>query len=208
MAEKYGDKATAGNAGNGGGRRGSGWRIGVWALAVLILLLVPLVAMQFSDEMNWGLFDFIFAGALLFGTGLIFELAVRKSGNFAYRAAAAVALAAAFILIWVNAAVGLIGSEDDPANLMFGGVLAVGIIGTVVARFQPDAMARALLATAVAQALAGVIALAAGLGAAGPIWPLDILGLTGFFTALWLISAWLFRKAAREIAPAGPAHAG
>jgi hypothetical protein len=169
---------------------------------VLIILLVPLVAMQFSDEVNWGLFDFIFAGALLFGTGLLFELAVRKSGNVAYRAAVGVALVAAFLLIWINGAVGLIGSEDDPANLMFGGVLAVGIVGAILARFQPDAMARALLATAVAQVLAGVIALAAGWGATGPIWPLDIVGLTGFFTALWLISAWLFQKAAKEAAPA------
>jgi len=80
---------------------------------------------------------------------------------------------------------------------MYGGVLAVGIIGAIIARFQPRGMARALFATALAQALVAVIALIAGLGSTGPTWPADILILTGFFTALWLISAWLFRKAAR-----------
>jgi hypothetical protein len=73
----------------------------------------------------------------MFGTGLAYELAVRMSSDTAYRAAAGIALAAAFILIWVNLAVGIIGSEDELANLMYFGVLAVGIIGALIARFQP-----------------------------------------------------------------------
>ena len=185
-----------GNAENGGERRGSRWRIAAWAVAALILLL-PLVAMQFTDEVNWTVADFVFAGVLLIGTGLTYELSVRKSGDIAYRAAVGVALAAAFTLVWVTGAVGIIGSEDEPANLMYFGVLAVGIIGALIARFQPQGMARALVATALAQALVGVIALAAGWGAAGPRWPLDILALTGFFVALFVGSAWLFQKAAR-----------
>jgi hypothetical protein len=196
MVGKQGDKAMAGNTENGGGRRESRWRIAAWAVAALILLL-PLVAMQFTDEVNWSVADFAFAGVLLFGTGLTYELAVRKRGDTAYRFAVGVALAAAFILVWVNGAVGLIGSEDELANLMYGGVLAVGIIGAIIARFQPHGMARALLATALAQALVAVIALAAGLGSTGPIWPLDILALTGVFVALFVGSALLFRKAAR-----------
>ena len=59
-------------------------------------------------------------------------------------------------------------------------------------------MARALAVTALAQALVGVIALIAGLGSTGANWPRVIVVLTGFFAALWLLSAWLFRKAARE----------
>ena len=69
----------------------------------------------------------------------------------------------------MNLAVGIIGTEDNPANLMYGGVLAVGIVGAIIARFQPHGMARALVATALAQALVAVIALIAGLGFAGPI---------------------------------------
>ncbi len=107
-----------------------------WAGAALIPLL-HLVAMQFIDEVNWGVGDFVVAGVLMFGTGLAYELAVRMSSDTAYRAAAGIALAAAFILIWVNLAVGIIGSEDELANLMYFGVLAVGIIGALIARFQP-----------------------------------------------------------------------
>ena len=80
---------------------------------------------------------------------------------------------------------------------MYFGVLAVGIVGALIGRFQAAGMARALLATALAQALVGVIALVANLGATGPMWPLDILALTWFFAMLWLISAWLFWNGAR-----------
>ncbi len=66
-------------------------------------------------------------------------------------------------------------------------------------------MAHALVATALAQASVGLIALVAGLGSTGANWPGSIVFLTGFFAALWLISAWLFRKAAREQVPAGGA---
>lgn len=105
----------------------------------------------------------------------------------------------------MNLAVGIIGAEDNPANLMYGGVLAVGVIGAIIARFQPDGMARALFATALAQALVAVIALIAGLRPPGANWPNALVVLTGFFAALWLLSAWLFRRAAWEQTSAGAA---
>jgi len=165
------------------------WRLAGWGAAAALLLL-PLFAMQFTDEVNWDLADFAFAGALVAGVGVTYELAARMTGNRAYRAAVGVALAAAFILVWMNVAVGIIGSEDNPANSMYYGVLAVGIVGAIVARLQPRAMARSLVATALAQMSVAVIALIAGLDFPGLI--------TVFFAALWLTSAWLFRKAARE----------
>jgi uncharacterized membrane protein len=164
-----------------------------------LLLLLPLAAMQFTGEVAWDETDSIVMGAMLFGACGAFELAARMTGNIAYRAAVGVAVVAAFILIWMNLAVGIIGSEDNPANLMYGGVLGVGIVGALIVRFQPDGMARALAGTALAQALVGAIAVILGLGSTGANWPGAILFLTGFFAALWLISAWLFRKAAREI---------
>jgi ABC-type uncharacterized transport system permease subunit len=188
----------AGNTEIGGGRRGSRWRIAVWGTAAFLLL--PLVAMQFTDEVNWDETDLAVIGAMLAVACGTYELAARMAGNSAYRAAVGVAVAAAFILVWMNLAVGIIGTEDNPANLMYGGVLAVGIIGTVIARFQP----RAVVATALAQVLVAVIAVIAGMGySASP--PLEILGVTALFAVLWLISAWLFRKAAREQTPAGAA---
>jgi hypothetical protein len=187
----------AANTENGGGRRGRFWRIAPWVTAALILLL-PLVAMQFTDEVVWDEADFAVIGAMLFGACGACELTARKTGNVAYRAAVGVAVVAAFILVWISLAVGIIGSEGNPANLMYGGVLAVGIVGALIVRLQPHGMARALAATALAQALVGVIALIAGLGSTGANWPEAIVFLTGFFAALWLVSAWLFRKAARE----------
>jgi hypothetical protein len=168
------------------------------------MLLLPLLAMQVTDEVDWDVADFAIFGAMLVGAGGTYELAARMTGNTAYRAAVGVAIAAAFILVWMNLAVGIIGTEDNPANLMYGGVLAVGIIGAIIARFQPEGMARTLVATALAQALVAVIAVIAGMGyPASP--PLEILGVNALFAALWLMSAWLFRKAAHEQTPAGAA---
>ena len=193
--DMHGGKTMAGNAEQGGGRRGSRWRIAAWAVAALILLL-PLLAMQFTDEVNWGVADFAVAGALLFGTGLTYELVARKRGSITYRAAVGVALAAALILVWLSLGVGIIGRDGDPANLMYFGVLAVGIIGALIARFRPRGMARALFATALAQTSVAVIALVAGLGYP---WSgaLELSALNGFFVALFVASAWLFRRAAR-----------
>ncbi|WP_437663506.1 hypothetical protein [Sorangium sp. So ce1182] len=168
----------------------------VWGAAALVLLL-PLVAMQFTEEVAWDLADFVIFGAMLVGACGTYELAARSTGNRAYRAAVGVALAAAFVLVWMNLAVGIIGNEENPANLMYGGVLAVGIIGAVIARFQPHGMGRAMVATALAQALVALIAVIAGLG--------YTFMLTGFFVALWLTSARLFWRAAREQARAGAA---
>jgi hypothetical protein len=194
----------AGNTENDGRWRGSRWRIAAWAIAALLLLL-PLITMQFTDQVAWTAFDFAFMGALLGGVGLGLELAIRKTSNAKYRTAAGAALAATFLLIWINGAVGIIGSEQEDANLLYGGVLAVALIGAIVARFRPAGMALAMSATALAQVLVPVIALTFGPGSTALVWSPEVLVLTGFFAALWLISAWLFREAAREQVPAGAA---
>ena len=178
----------------GGGRSGNLWRNVGWG-AGAALLLVPLVSMQVTDEVDWGIEDFAVAFALVLGVGVTYELTVRMTRSTAYRAGVGIALAAAFLLVWINLAVGIIGSEDNPANHMFFGVLAVALAGAAIARFRPRGMARALVATAAAQVLVAVIALGAGLGFLGPV--------TVFFAGLWLASAWLFGKAAREKSGAG-----
>ena len=178
------------------------------ALVTGFILLMPLLAMQFTDEVAWGVFDFAVAGALLGGTGLIHQLAARRSGNIAYRAAVGVALAAALILVWLILAVGVIGETGDRADLMYGGVLVVGITGAVIARFQPEGMARALLAMALVQGLIAVIALIAGKHQAPISSVFEILALNGVFVALFIGSAWLFRHAAGRQPPRGRSAAG
>lgn len=165
-------------------------------LATALLLSIPLMAKLFSDEMAWDLFDFVFMGALVAGTGLTYELATRVSSNIAYRAAVGVALTGMFLLVWINLAVGIIGSEDHPANAMYVGVLAVALLGAIIARLQPRGMARAMFATALAQALVTVIALVLRLGGAAS-GPVEILGVNGMFIALFVGSAALFQAAAR-----------
>ena len=122
----------------------------------------------------------------------------RKPANSAYRYAVGLALTAAFLFFWVNGAVGIIGDARDDANMIYYGVLAVGLVGAITARFQPRGMARTMFATALAQILAAAIALMTGSGSTGPAWPWDILIANGFFAALFVISALLFRRAERQ----------
>ena len=76
-------------------------------LFITFLLFIPLIAMQFTNEVDWTLFDFVVAGILLFGTGLIFNLVVRKIKNIKYRIAICVALLIVLLLIWAELAVGI-----------------------------------------------------------------------------------------------------
>jgi len=162
------------------------------ALAVTLLLLIPLIAMFFSDQWNWGPFDFFLAWILLFSAGTTYKLTTRKSGNLAYKVAMGIAAATALFLVWSNLAVGIIGSEDNPANLMYLGVLAVLLIATFIASFKPERMALALTATASAQVLVTAIALLGEMGAPENT-PVQLISINGFFVVFWMASALLFR---------------
>lgn len=187
----------AANTVDGSGRRGNRWRMAIWGTAAALLLL-PWVAMQLNAPgVLWTGSDFVVMGVILAAACGTYELGAWLSGNGAYRAAFGVAVVSGFLLVWINLAVGIIGDEDNLANLLFVGVLAVGFIGALIARFQPQGMARAMVAMAIAQVLIGVTALVAG-------WGYEAAGLGGFFGALWLTSAVLFRKAAREQTPGTP----
>jgi hypothetical protein len=204
----HGGKAMTGNTENEGRRHRSRWRIAAWGTAAALLLLIPFVLTLLGDGIDghgwhWTPGDFLFAFVLLFGTGLAYELLVRTSDNAAYRCAVGIAVVSALLLVWVNAAVGIIG-DANPANVLYVGVLVVGIMGAILTRRQRHGMARTLCVMAMAQMVVPVIALL--------LWRTDfapgvagVFTLNGCFAALWLLSAWLFRKAAREHTPAGAA---
>jgi hypothetical protein len=186
--------------GKSDGENQRGWsrlRIAAWC-SIPGILLIPLIAMQFSDDVLWTLSDFVIIGALLVGTGLTYEMVVRKAVTAAYRVAAGIACFTGLFLIWVNLAVGIIGDENNSANMMFFGVLSIGIIGAILVRLEPKGMARVLCVMAGAQILIAVIALIGNLGSTSMNWPRDVLGVTGILVTLWLISAALFREAARD----------
>jgi hypothetical protein len=163
-----------------------------------VLLLTPLLAMQFTDEVNWNVFDFVFVAALVTIAAVVVELAVRRAGSLAYKAGAGLAVAGCAMLIVLTGAVGIIGSEDHDANLLYGAVLAVIIGGAIVARFRPRGMMAALIAAAVVQTVIAAVAVIAGWGSdTDPEWPRDVFGATAMFVAIWLASAWLFSRSAR-----------
>ena len=162
------------------------------------LLLLPWVAMQLTEEVVWGAGDFVVFGVMLAAVAVAFEIAASRRRDGRGRAAFGVAILTAFLLVWVNLGVGIVGAEGDPANLIYAGVLAVGVLGALRAGFRPDGMATAMVVTAMAQGLAGLVAVAAGWGSSANAWPRDVVGATVVFAAAWLFAAWLFRSAARD----------
>ncbi|OGU70034.1 MAG: hypothetical protein A2499_08140 [Stygiobacter sp. RIFOXYC12_FULL_38_8] len=159
---------------------------------------MPLTAMLLTDEMKWSPFDFIAAWILFFSAGLTYKLIARKMENKTYKAAVGLAAATALFLVWSNLAVGLIGNEDNPANWMYIGVLAIGFLGSIIARLQPKGMAKVLFIMALSHALIAAIALIARLDIAPESSVVEILGVNGFFAVLWVGSALLFWNAAQE----------
>ena len=79
-------------------------------ITVALLLLISLIAMQLTDEVNWTLFDFIVAGILLLTTGIMCELVIRKVNKIEHRIAICLAILAALLLIWAELAVGIFGT--------------------------------------------------------------------------------------------------
>jgi hypothetical protein len=86
------------------------------ALATAIVLLVPLILMQFSDGVAWSVADFVAAGVLVAGTGLLLEAAARRPRSLAYGAAA----------IAIGVAACLFGNADDAPGLVLFGCLLIG----------------------------------------------------------------------------------
>jgi hypothetical protein len=199
-ASTIGDGKAMANQANGiEARRGGRWTLLFWGLAAGLLLL-PFVAMRFSASgVDWTLADFVFMGVLLGIVGLALELAARR-GNGAYNLATGLALAACFFLIVSTGAVGIIGDEGEAANLLFGAVILVALLGAVAARFRAPGMARAMAAAALVQLLVPVAALILWPGAAAAIRSPEVPIATLVFAAIWLGSAWLYRKAAAAAA--------
>lgn len=79
-------------------------------IAAAFLLSIPLVAMQFTDDVKWSAFDFILAGVLLLGTGLVCEVALRVIRKPQHRIAVCAAILAALVLVFIELAVGLFGT--------------------------------------------------------------------------------------------------
>jgi hypothetical protein len=164
-------------------------RIAGWSLAAGLLAL-PAVAMQFTDKVDWSGSDFVFAAIVFAIVGGLLELAARASASLAYRVGAAMAVATGFLTIWITLAVGIVGAEDNPQNILYFGIVGMGTCVAVAARGDPRALARGMGATAAFQGLVCLIHVIDG------VYPAVMID--GFFTMTWLTAGALFARAARE----------
>ncbi len=165
-------------------RRLNPWRVIGWGGAVA-LILTPLVAMQFTKEVNWDETDFIVA-TIIFGiVGGLIEFAVRLSSNWYFRFGAMFAVLAGFMVVWANLAVGMIGNEDNPVNLWFGVVLFIAIAGSIASRFRGIILPWAMF-------LAGSVQIAIGTFAG--ILGTDMRGgrFTIVLSVTWFVASLLF----------------
>lgn len=119
-----------------------------------------------------------------------------NTSNASYLLASGAAILAALFPFYIELAVGVIDPPGGPIIVMEMFVVAVGLVGAMLARFRPDGMARALMMAAVAQALVAVISLMV-VPAHPSSPPLEVLGVNAVFVSLFLGSAWLFRRVAR-----------
>jgi hypothetical protein len=85
-------------------------RLIVILLGIACVLLLPAVAMRFTDAVTWTPFDFLVAGGLLLTAGLTFEFFARRGGSTAYRVFVGVAIATLLFVVWLELAVGIFGS--------------------------------------------------------------------------------------------------
>src|SRR3989339_1236658 len=160
----------------------------VWAIVVLFILLIPL-AMQFTNEVQWN--EAIAYGVILLAVGGIYELwQWLKTCDRTYRIAFGVGLAGVLLLGWVSGAVGIIGSENQPVNLMYWAVPAVLLTGSLISSFKPRGMALTLFAVALVQFLVPVVALTISPEVSwGNVGVIGVFVTNSLFAVMFVVSA-------------------
>ena len=159
------------------------------ALGALAALMVPLVASQVVEGWHWGAGSFVFVYVLFFGTGMAYALIARKMGAWSYKAGVGVALVAAFGLGWSNMV--HVADSENPANLVYYSVLAVGGVGALLARLKARGLALTLFAMAATLALIAVM-LPSG---APPDMARRMAVGHGVYVVLFIASGLMFRHA-------------
>jgi hypothetical protein len=113
-----------------------------------------------------------------------------------YRSGFVLAVATAVFLVWGVLAMGIVGAEGDPLDRLYLAVLGLGVVGAALVRLDPRGMVRVLVGMAIAQMLVALLALLAGRHESPVSSVAEILGLNGFFAALFVGAALLFHRAA------------
>lgn len=164
-------------------RRPRPFRLLLWGSLAVLLSLPAILGFP------WTASDFVLMALMLGALGGGIEFLFARSANPFARAGSAMLVIAGFLTIWVNLAVGMIGSEDNSYNLLFMALVPAAIAGAMLVRFRPRGLAWVALACGLAQA-----GLALGGIAADPRGGRFSL----VFALFWLIAAGLFRAGARR----------
>ena len=169
------------------------WRVAMWGGAAALLCL-PAIAMSFfpAAGVDWSGSDFVLMGVMLFIACVAVEVGAHVADDFPYLGGVVFAVGTGFVTVWANLAVGMIGDEGNPANLVFLGVLALAVLGTLAVRFQARAMAKVMLTVGALQALVGVGVAVAGFDT------LQTGALIAAFAMPWWLSAFLFHLSANN----------
>jgi hypothetical protein len=125
----------------------------------LTILSIPLIAMQFTDEVAWSFLDFVIAGIFLSGSGITFGLIARRLADSSYRYGVGLGVLASLALMWVNGAVGIIGSENNDINVLYALVIAAVFFGGIVSRLNPRGLAITMFLAAGIQFIIPIIGL-------------------------------------------------
>ena len=139
------------------------------AVVALVLLMAPVVGSQVVEGWNWGPGAFVFTYLMFFGAALAYGLIAGRMGAWAYKAGVGLALVSGFVMGWATMV--HMSETENPVNLVYFGVLAVGAVGAWLARLKARGMARAMFAMAGALAVAFVITQVVMVDTpAGPVW--------------------------------------
>lgn len=157
------------------------WRIAMWGTLGTLLSLPAIF------RFPWTTSDFVIMGIMLGSVGLGIEFLVRRSGSIGFRLGSIVAVLTAFMTVWANLAVGMIGSEDNPYNLYFMAIPPTVFVAAGLARFD---------ARHTAWIMAGAAGVQLALALGGMDFDLRGARFSSFFAFLWLIAATLFWSAA------------
>lgn len=176
-------------------------RVLVWSGAA-VLFAIPIIANAVGAEgFFWTIGDFVLAVLVIGTAAAVLDLGIRKANALPYAFASAIAVGICFLTFWINAAVGIVGTEDNDANAAFYGVVLFAILAAGLAialrRGAPDAMARAMVASAIAQVSAGFIVALLGYFA---------MIFTSVAALLWLLSAALYRRAGAKAVSSNHDH--
>jgi len=169
------------------------------ALFASAIILITLTACFVSTEMDWSLFDFVLIWSLLFCAGALYKWITLFAVDSGYRAAVGLAILTGVFMIWSNLGVGIVGSEDEPFNLVYVALLALGLIAAFWVRFEARSLFYVMLSMAMGLGFITLLAFGLGMHRIPHSSTLEILAVHSFLAVPIILSGILFHHAAEDM---------